>query len=97
MSIENYLNRVIKIEIVKEKLHEGKRKLGGGLKMKKKGSFVLDKVKYLQTLVDLGIENESDEFIRGFFTAIEKVKNGEITIGYDWEDTEQTALEDDVL
>jgi len=65
--------------------------------MKKKGSFVLDKVKYLQTLVDLGIENESDEFIRGFFTAIEKVKNGEITIGYDWEDTEQTALEDDVL
>ena len=65
--------------------------------MKKKGCFMLDKIKYLQTLIDLGIENESEEFIRGFFTAIEKVKNGEITIGYDWEDMEHTALEDDVL
>jgi hypothetical protein len=45
-----------------------------------KSCFILDKIEYLQTLINLDIENESDEFIKGFFTAIEKIKKGEITL-----------------
>jgi hypothetical protein len=70
----------------------------------KKRSFVLERDKCFRVLAELGLEKESSDFVRGFvkgyLKAVEDLEKGDLefgVVGFDWEDMEQTALEDDVL